>query len=787
PLLMPTQTPTSNASGFEALKPEFLSALNQGSVVVQAPTGTGKSTRLPIWSLELGSVLVVEPRRIVCRSLARYLASTQGVSLGREIGFATRFETRFQPDTKLVFVTPGIALRWYADKKLSEYSTIILDEFHERRWDMDLLLALLRADDRRMVLTSATFAGRKLAEYIQGTSLTTEDPSYPVRTEYLEDTSLPRSKNLDQRVAKAVDQVLNHTPEGDVLVFLPGRGEIQAAKSLLDRRLPPDRVIGLHASTDSAIQDAVLAPSTKQRVILATNVAETSLTLPSVRAVVDSGLERRTFRRNGLTVLGLSVISQASADQRAGRAGRLGPGLCLRLWGRQAKLESYTPPEILREDLSDLVLMAAACGRRIEELQFPEPLPQAALEQALSRLASMQAVDSSGRITEHGRAFVRLPVDPLPAHLIMAMPDSATQAMMVDLAAALSTQGRILAGLPPAKDQEILKDFAPEECDALTLIRCLRCDPPDKLPVLPGPLREARAISDQLRQLCHLPARSGREKLPRTGFLLAVLKATPELLFVRRPKRPQAMGNETMEIQIGSQSRMPEKQAAALVFDLHSVPGKGTTQTLNVGTCLAPVDMELLSQVRVGTPSSSVPVWDGEKVRLEQTWSVAGRTVHSEQHEPQGQELCRAASRLILEGRILDPAGERITEEVQAWNLAVHVSFYQGEKVDAKQWLTARLQELGLEQSSELSLLEPEDLYFEGIPDWERERFERTYPRRLRLENMDVNVYYYPETQEILLTKTGGVRKNPPTRRELPAWGRKWTVRFRDKSRTVNI
>ena len=784
---MPTQTTTSNASGFEALKPKFLTALNKGSVVVQAPTGTGKSTRLPIWSLEAGRVLVVEPRRIVCRSLARYLASRQGVGLGGEIGFATRFETRFDPDSQLIFVTPGIALRWYADGKLSGYFTVILDEFHERRWDMDLLLALLQADARRVVLTSATFAGRELAEYVQGTSLTAEDPSYPVRTEYAEETALPGSKGLDQRVAKAVGQVLDRTPEGDVLIFLPGRGEIQAAKSLLDKRLPPDRVIGLHASTDSATQDAVLAPSDRQRVILATNVAETSLTLPSVRAVVDSGLERRTFRRNGRTVLGLSVISQASADQRTGRAGRLGPGLCLRLWGRQVKLESCTPPEILREDLSDLVLMAAACGRRMDQLSFPEPLPQAALDQAQNRLTSMQAIDPEGRITEHGRAFVRLPVDPLLAHLIMAMPDQPTRAMMVDLAAALSAQGRILASLPPVKDREVLKDFAPEECDAVTLIRCLRADPPQKLPVLPGPLREARAISDQLRELCKLQARSKQEELPRHGFLAAVLNIAPELLFVRRPKRTQAMGNDDMEIQIGAQSRMPEKHLAALVFDLHSVPGKGTTQTLNVGTCLAPVDMDLLSRFRVGTPSTPIPVWDGERAWIEQTWSVAGRTVSSERREPQGPELPRAVSRLILEGQILVPAGERIADDVQAWNLAVHIGLYNGEKVDADAWLAARLQELGLEESTDLVLLEPDDLHFEGIPEWERERFERTYPRRLRLENLDVYVEYHPEKQEILLTKTGGVRKTPPTRRELPAWGRKWTVRFKDKSRTLIV
>jgi ATP-dependent helicase HrpB len=781
------RTHTEKTSSFESLKPQFLSALAQGPVVVQAPTGTGKSTRLPVWAREIGRVLVVEPRRMVCRSLARYLACTHGVSLGQEIGFATRFETTYSPESELIFVTPGIALRWYADTKLSGFATVILDEFHERRWDMDLLLALLRADARRVVLTSATFAGPELAGYVQGTSLAAEDPSYPVRTDYAENTALPRSKHLDQRVAKAVNRVLDQTPEGDVLVFLPGRGEIQAAKALLDKRLSPDRIIGLHASTDSAIQDAVLTPSEKQRIILATNVAETSLTLPSVRAVIDSGLERRTFRRNGRTVLGLSVISQASADQRAGRAGRLGPGQCLRLWGRQAKLEPSTPPEVLREDITDLVLTAAACGHIIEDLEFPEPLPQSALDQARSRLLAMQAVDASGRITDHGRAFIRLPVDPLLAHLIMAMPDPATQAMMVDLAAALSAQGRILPGLPPDREQETLKRFAPEECDALTLIRCLRSTPPARLKVLSGPLREARAIADQLRDLCRLPPRSGAQGLPRKHFLTAVMRAAPELLFMRRVKRPQAMGNDHLEIQIASQSRMPKKEAAALVFDLHSVPGKGTSQTLNVGTCLAPVDTQLISQVRVGTPSSPVPVWDGENIWLEQTWSVAGRTVRIERREPQGHELCLAVSRLILEGSILHPAGERITREVRAWNLAVHVGFCPGEYVDADQWLTDKLQEIGLQESADLSLLEPDDLSFAGIPDWERERFERSYPRGLTLENMSIEVSYYPEKQEILLIKTGGVRKTPPTRRELPAWGNKWRVRFRDKSRTVVV
>ena len=729
---------------------------------------------------------MVEPRRLVCRSLAGYLAASRGVKLGQEIGFATRYESKLSACTALSFVTPGIALRWYADSSLQGFASIILDEFHERRWDTDLLLAMLHTDRYRVVLTSATFAREHLAAYVQGRSLQAGEHMFPVTKTYTEQNTLPNGKNLAQRVHTAVTRTLRETETGDVLVFLPGRGEIQGAKSILDKHVPPEQVIALHASTDSATQDRVLHTSSKRRIILATNVAETSLTLPSVRVVVDSGLERRTYRRNGRTVLGLSVISRASAEQRAGRAGRLGPGLCLRLWGRQAKLETSTPPEILREDLSDLVLMAAACGHRAEDLTFPDPLPQPALVQAREHLRSMQAIDHQGWITEHGRQFARLPVEPFLGHLIAAMPDTGTKSMMIDISAALSVQGRILPKPPAAKDQDVLRAFAPEPCDVLTLIRCLRRDPPQEVPVNRTMLQEARTISTQLHALCGL-SRQNLENLPRESFLLTVLRAAPDLLFVRREKRPQAMGNDHLEVQIGSDSRLPQTSQAALVFDLHSVPDKGTTKTLNIGTCLAPVPMPLLSQVEIGRAGEESACWDGERIMVEQTWTVGGRPVRSTQHEPKGDALCRNVSQLILEGRLFAPAGEEILEDIQAWNLAVHVGFCQGEQVDARDWLTRHLQTLGLQISEDLHLLDPEDFCFQGIPKWERKTFDRRFPRHLHLENLDIDVHYTPKTQDILLIKTGGIRKQPPTPRELPTWGRQWTVRFRDKSRTVLV
>jgi ATP-dependent helicase HrpB len=774
----------------EELKTQFQKACGQGSVVVEAPTGSGKSTQLPLWSAEQGRVLVIEPRRMACRALAEHVSSLYPCEPGEEVGYAIRFESHFSAKSRIVFATPGVALRWFAQDKLQSFSIIVLDEFHERRSDTDLLAALLKNNNSKLVLTSATVEGKLLAAYLHAERLEVQGRTYEVRVSYLGERELPSTRKLEERVYQGVRKALDRVAEGDVLVFLPGKGEIRAAEKFLSQKKLKTEILPLHASLAHREQDKALKQVNQRRIILATNVAETSLTLPGVRAVVDTGLERRTHHRGGRTALGLHSISRAAAEQRKGRAGRLGPGLCVRLWGEQAKLEAFTPPEVQREELTEVVLGAAVCGCRARDLDFPDPLPQNQLQKAENLLNKMQALDETGQITEHGKKLFSLPLDPLFAHLLTAIHAAPSKAMMADLAAALSVQGNILPGQLSEKESKILQDFFPDPCDATTLIRLIRYNPPSEIPVQAKTLKEARQIAEQIRQTLDLPLLSADTGLDRASFLQEVVRIAPELVFVRRKqqKRRQYMGNEGSEVLVGQFSRFPEKEEAALVFDQHSTPGKkGTQQTLNLATCLAPISFSQLNELGVGQLIREDPLWEEGRVMLLEERIYAGRTLHSQYIEPQGQELCRALARLILKERFWPELGKKIREDVSAWNLYLHLGHAQGEKVEAEKWLTNKLAELGLEESADIQLLDKEDLAFDGIPEWERDNFDRLYPRHLHLEELEIAISYEPEKWTITLQKTAGRRKNPPTRRELPPWSRKWTVRYREGSKVVLV
>lgn len=771
----------------DEVKDRFLRALDVGPVVVEAPTGSGKSTRLPLWCQLLGRVLVVEPRRMACRSLAGHLASLQGVQLGREIGYAVRYAANYSEKTDILFVTPGVALRWFARDQLAGFSCLVLDEFHERRWDTDLLAALGRGCFSRLVVTSATVEGEKLVSFFAGTGIQAQGRVYSVELEYSKSPTIPATRDLAQRVFQAVSLALERVPSGDVLVFLPGRGEISEADQLLRSKGVRAEVLPLHATVDQSIQDRVLQTETHSRIILSTNVAETSLTLPGVRAVVDSGLERRTQHRNGRTVLGLSPVSEAAAEQRRGRAGRLGPGLCLRLWNRSARLKPYTPPEIVREELTELYLAAAVCGADIEDLEFPDPLPEHARLRARERLAQMQALDSEGRITRHGRSFFKLPLDPLFAHLIMSMQERKSQEMMIDLAAALSVQGRIFFLPKTEPEQQELKSWAPEPCDATTLIRLVRGMGKGRAFSDPNRLKEAVRIAEQTRELLGLPKLSQTSGIEREPFLEAVIRAGPELVFVRRAKRRGAMGNEESEVEIGRDSRMPDKSEAAVVFDQHSMPGQGTSRTLNFATCLAPVSLAMLSRLNIGRISHTSPRMTKGEILVRTTRRYAGREIAVDQERPGGRALCRALAELILGERLWPKIGARLKADIAAWNLYVRLGSESGDQVKPQQWLSHRLETIGVESDEDLWLIQAEDLHFEGVPEFERERFDRTWPRSVDLHDLLLGVEYDPGARVIELTRQGGTRKTSPQRRELPSWGRNWTIRYRDGNRVITI
>jgi ATP-dependent helicase HrpB len=419
----------------DAILPEVLDALRrQGSVVLRAPTGAGKTTRVPPAVLDAGlagtgRVIVLEPRRLAARAAARRMADERGVRLGDEVGYHVRFDRLCGPRTRILAVTPGILLRMLQDDPyLESAGAVLFDEFHERGLESDLALAMARLvqqtvrPELRLVVMSATLEAGPLSRYLGGChTVSSEGRLHPVEVLY---QPRPPDKPWPVVVAQAVRQLLDQT-DGDLLVFLPGLYEIRQAARQLDG-LARDRdlaVLPLYGDLPAAQQDAALLPQGRRKVVLATNVAETSVTVEGVTGVVDTGLARVLAfdPAVGLDRLRLTPISRSSADQRAGRAGRTKPGVCLRLWSAAAHRgrPEQTEPEIRRVDLAGAVLQLLSLGEK-DVLHFPwlEPPPEATVARALSQLRLLGAVDDNG-VTELGRVLARLPVHPRLGRLLL--------------------------------------------------------------------------------------------------------------------------------------------------------------------------------------------------------------------------------------------------------------------------------------------------------------------------------------------------------------------------------
>lgn len=415
--------------------PRLVAALREaGGVVLQAPTGAGKTTRVPValWQAGLADdrqIVMLEPRRLAARAAARRMAAELGVELGREVGFQVRFERCAGPDTRILVVTEGVLLRMlHDDPFLETVGIVVFDEFHERSLDVDLGLGMTRLlrrtvrPDLRVVVMSATLAGESVARYLDDCPLvTSEGRLFPVDIEYM-----PREARQPwpEVITRALWRLLPRTA-GDILVFLPGVGEIhQTSRQLADmaRREQFD-IAPLYGDLPADQQDAVLNPGPRRRVILATNVAETSVTVPGVTGVIDTGQARiMAFDPAvGLDRLELAAISQASADQRAGRAGRLQPGHCLRLWSasQHGSRPAHNEPEVRRVDLAGAVLQLHSLGES-DILAFPwfEP-PRAAAARKATELLEQVGALREGQLTPTGRLLARLPVHPRIGRLLL--------------------------------------------------------------------------------------------------------------------------------------------------------------------------------------------------------------------------------------------------------------------------------------------------------------------------------------------------------------------------------
>ena len=424
--------------------PELAEALaSRGLAVLQAPPGAGKTTLVPLDLLERGVVegriVMLEPRRLAARAAAERMAETLGEPVGRTVGYRIRGEAKVSAATRIEVVTEGILTRMVqSDAELSGVGLVIFDEFHERSLNADLGLALcleirgaLR-EDLKLLVMSATLDAAPVAALMGGAPVvTSQGRAYPVETRWL-----PRppdaSLRLEAVVAGAVKAALAET-DGGMLVFLPGEAEIRRVEALL-RDLPGVAVRPLFGAMDFAAQRAALAPAEGRKVVLATSIAETSLTLPDIRVVVDAGRARRArFDPNsGMSRLVTERVSRAEAEQRRGRAGRVAEGVCYRLWtkGEEGGLPPYPPAEIEVADLAGLALELALWGGT--ELPFLTPPPAGPLAEARALLQGLGALDDKGHITAHGRVLAGLPLHPRLGHMLaVAGPGAATLAALL--------------------------------------------------------------------------------------------------------------------------------------------------------------------------------------------------------------------------------------------------------------------------------------------------------------------------------------------------------------------
>ena len=420
--------------------PELHAALKrQRLVILQAPPGTGKTTRVPPsivgqpWMAHT-KVIVLEPRRVAARAAARRMASERGEKIGQSIGLRTRFDTRVSKATQVEVVTEGVLTRMLlTDPGLSGYGVVIFDEFHERSIHADTALAFVREtvdalrEDLRVVVMSATLDAASLATRLRTDAIiTAEAPLHPVEIRY--EAPLP-GVTVDEAVVPAVVDLLKRPAEetGDILVFMAGAGAINRAERDLTARVSDDiAVTPLHGSLPPDAQDRALQLDAdgRRKVILSTPIAETSVTIDGVRTVVDTGRRRRpeVDHGRGMSRLRTTAASQAACDQRVGRAGRQGPGLAIRLWtaGEHDHRPTEEPPEILTSDLTSLALQIAAWGaKEPNELPWLDPPPEIAMDAARAVLVDLSAIDDEGRLTEHGKAMHELGTEPRLAHLLL--------------------------------------------------------------------------------------------------------------------------------------------------------------------------------------------------------------------------------------------------------------------------------------------------------------------------------------------------------------------------------
>ncbi len=779
---------TEPALPIAALRAPFLEAISRQPVVVSSPTGSGKSTEIPRWCLAHAPgarVLVVEPRRVACRSLAARVADLEGTKLGDSVGYVVRDDKTMSDPTRIVFATPGIVLR--QPELLEGSATVILDEFHERTLDVDLLLALLvRRRTSGLVVMSATLDGDRVASHVGGVHLTAEGRAFPVDVRYLgRGDALPDAGELPTRVRDAVMGAAGDP--GDILVFLPGKAEIEACRRVLDGAFT---IVPLHGGLSLDEQRRAFDGATRRKVILATNVAETSITIPGVGVVIDAGLVRLTRYVDGRGSLVLAPIADDAAAQRAGRAGRTAPGVAYRLWSQAASLAKATQPEIHRESLVPLVMSAAAWGEKPEELRLLDAPKPYALEAARADLRAWGVLADDGTLTDGGRGVFALPLDAFFGRfLVEARRDSAGSAGAsaledaIDLVAALAV-GRpmFLPGPPPSDPPD---DLRLAGCDLTALVRAVRIGRAPEHQLSSFALDEARRIRARLRAVHRLESAGrgdGREdaEVDRDALVRMAIAADSRVVHVARKRgHDVAFSNGGTELDLARESAVQNaRDVDAIVVFASRAFGSGRAARLLV-TCGTPVKMSVLARLapNLGVDRlASVHVESGRVVaKVERVY--AERVIAEREEVPTGDVAREGIAQLFLRGSIFRGGALATTRERLAMRTLAAQLAKRGHQAGLawdepaptlEQWVARRLRELGVESGDDLAMLSAGDLTMPELPFETRSLLEREFPLVVDVGDATYHAEYDLDRSQVMLRKVKGSRATAPPLAYLP-------------------
>jgi ATP-dependent helicase HrpB len=751
----------------DPLLPEVVNAVASARLLVlEAEPGAGKTTRLP-WALHEARpdarIVVTEPRRLAARMAAHFVAKERGERPGETVGYSVRFEEVGGPKTRIRYVTEGVLLRrLLADPELRGVDVLVLDEFHERHVESDLLLALTarlrreRRPDLALVVMSATLDAEPIARFLgDAPRLRSEGRVHPLTIEH---DPKPDERPLEKQVTSAVRRALDLDPTGDVLVFLPGAAEIRRAGEALES-LARERelsVLPLHGDLSLEEQARAVGPAARRKVVLSTNVAESSLTIEGVTTVVDSGLARLVTHSawSGLPKLATVKVSRASAIQRAGRAGRTGPGRVLRLYTRgdfEGRPE-HDAPEIARADLSEALLVLRGVDATTPPLLTSPPAPSLAAAEEL--LALLGAVDTAGRLTPIGRRMLELPLHPRLARIVVEGERRGVghdAALVAALLGERDIRSDARASFGPGGRRAELGAAGPS--DLLELVE--RFDEAERENFAPGRLRSlgldtrsVNAVERAYRQLSRA-LRDERERPDGVeaiegALLAAILTGFPDRLARRRER-----GSRELVLTSGRTARLSEQSVVhdalfLVALDVEERPGRPT----EVRWASAVDEGLLLELYEDRIELSDELVWNAERERVERVAAMRWGAVTLDETRGPAPPSAEASRLLALAAR---ERPERFLRNDAALGLAARLALLasrypeRGLPSDVPSLLESTLAQAaeGATSFAELDALELGSLVVSGLPSDARRLLEEETPERIRLPGGRSVVVHY--------------------------------------------